>query len=267
MYNLLVFLKKYSAVLLFLLLEIVCILLILNSLPYHNRKLVSMSNSITGGVHTKMSDIGGYFNLKKENELLTQHNAFLMNKLEKYDFNGDSTFTDQTFTYMPANVVSNSLYEMNNYIMINKGRIDGVEVDMGVISGNGVVGKVVNVSNHYASVMSLLNTYSVTSARFVDNQNIASVVWKNDGCDYGTVIDIPAHVDIKKGDSLVTSGFSNTLPAGISIGVIEESIPEERDDFKSARLKFSTNFSTLQHVYVVKNNFKSEIDSLCLTPR
>lgn len=145
-----------------------------------------------------MSDIGGYFNLKKENELLTQHNAFLMNKLEKYDFNGDSTFTDQTFTYMPANVVSNSLYEMNNYIMINKGRIDGVEVDMGVISGNGVVGKVVNVSNHYASVMSLLNTYSVTSARFVDNQNIASVVWKNDGCDYGTVIDIPAHVDIKK---------------------------------------------------------------------
>ncbi len=267
MYNLLVFLKKYNAVLLFLLLEIVCILLILNSLPYHNRKLVSVSNSITGSIHTKMSDISDYFNLKTENELLTQHNAFLMNTLEKYNFNSDSTFTEQAFTYMPANVISNSLYEMNNYIIINKGRVDGVEVDMGVISDNGVVGKVVNVSNHYASVMSLLNTYSVTSARFVDNQNIASVVWKNDGCDYGTVIDIPAHVDIKKGDLLVTSGFSNTLPAGISIGIIEENIPEERDDFKSARLKFSTNFSTLQHVYVVKNNFKSEIDSLCITHR
>lgn len=267
MYNLLVFLKKYSTALLFLLLEIVCILLILNSLPYHNRKLVSVSNSITGGIHEKMSNIGDYFNLKSENELLAKRNAFLMNTLGKYNFNSDSTFTDQTFTYMPANVISNSLHETNNYIMINKGRIDGVEVDMGVISDNGVVGKVINVSNHYASVMSLLNTYSVTSARFVDNQNIASVVWKNDGCDYGTVIDIPAHVDIKKGDLLVTSGFSNTLPAGISIGIIEENIPEERDDFKSARLKFSTNFSTLQHVYVVKNNFKSEIDSLCLTPR
>jgi len=265
MYNLLVFLKKYSTVLLFLLLEIICILLILNSLPYHNRKLVNASNSMSGNIHSKMTDISNYFNLKKENESLTQHNALLMNILEKYNFNHDSIFSDQTFTYMPANVISNSLYETNNYIMINKGRVDGIEPDMGVICDNGVVGKVINVSNHYASVMSMLNTYSVTSARFTDNKNIASVVWRNDGCNFGTVVDIPAHVVIKKGDTLVTSGFSNTLPAGINIGIIEESIPDERDDFKSAKLKFTTNFSTLQHVYVVKNNFKSEIDSLCVT--
>lgn len=267
MYNLLVFLKKYSTVLLFLLLEIICIILILNSLPYHNRKFVSAFNSMSGNIHSNITDIDNYFNLKRENELLAKHNALLMNILEKYNYTHDSIFSDQAFTYLSANVISNSLYETNNYIMINKGRVDGIEPDMGVICDNGVVGKVINVSNHYASVMSLLNTYSVTSARFIDNQNIASVVWRNDGCDFGTVIDIPAHVDIKKGDTLVTSGFSNTLPAGIAIGFIEESIPDERDDFKSAKLKFSTNFSTLQHVYVVKNNFKSEIDSLCVTHR
>jgi len=265
MYNLLVFIKKYSAVLLFILLEIICILLILNNLPYHSRKMVSASNSVSGRMHTKITNIDNYFNLRNENELLIQHNALLMNRLENSLAPLDSVRHDQLFAYLPAHVISNSINQVNNYILIDKGRLDGIEPDMGVIGDDGVVGKVVNVSNHYASVMSLLNTYSITSARFIDNHHIASVVWENDNYQFGTVRDIPSHIIIKPGDTLVTSGFSNTLPSGILIGTIDRAIDDERDDFKAAKIKFSTNFSTLQHVYVVVNNFKTEIDSLCLT--
>jgi len=265
MYNLFVFLKKYNAVLLFLLLEIICIILILNSLPYHNRKFVSVSNSISGNVHYTLSNISNYFKLKDENNLLVHHNALLMNELEKHRNSFDSIKNDGLFTYIPANVISNSLNRANNFILINKGRLNGVDVDMGVICDNGVVGKIVNVSNHYASVMSLLNSSSITSVRFIDNQSIASLIWDNDSYLFGTVKDIPAHLHIKKGDTLVTSGFSNTLPAGIVVGTIEETTFDERSDFNAAKLRLSTDFSTLQYVYVVKNNFKAEIDSLCTT--
>ena len=265
MYNLLVFLKKYKAVLMFLLLEIICIILILNSLSYHNRKFVSFSNSISGNLHSTSSNIGNYFNLKNENELLIHHNALLMNELEKYRFPVDSVRHDEAFSYIPAHVISNSLNKVNNFILIDKGRFDGIEADMGVICDNGVVGKVVNVSNHYASVMSMLNSSSITSVRFANNQNIASVVWNSDGYKFSTVKDIPAHLKINKGDTLVTSGYSNTFPAGIMVGTIEEASFDERSDFNAAKMRFSTDFSTLQYVYVVKNNFKAEIDSLCIT--
>lgn len=265
MYNLFVFLKKHNAVLLFLLLEIICIFLILNSLPYHNRKFVSASNSISGSMHSTSSDVSDYFNLRNENELLAHHNALLMNELEKHRFSVDTIRHDENFTYLPAHVISNSLNRVNNYILIDKGRLDGVDVDMGVICDNGVVGKVVNVSNHYASVMSLLNASSITSVRFASNQSIASVIWNSDGYRFSTVKDIPAHLKIDKGDTLVTSGYSNSFPPGILVGTIEEATFDERSDFNAAKMRFSTDFSTLQYVYVVKNNFKAEIDSLCAT--
>ena len=154
---------------------------------------------------------------------------------------------------------------MNNYILIDKGKVDGIEPDMGVICDQGVVGKVLNVSNHYASVMSLLNTYSVISCRFVDNQYVANVVWDNQSYQYGIVRDIPSHLSINKGDTLVTSGFSNSFPADVMVGTIEDNEDDENGIFSTAKLKFSTNFSILRHVYIVKNNFRAEIDSLCIT--
>ena len=136
---------------------------------------------------------------------------------------------------------------------------------MGVICDKGVVGKVVNVSKHYASVMSMLNSYSIISCRFVDNQYVANVIWDNQNYRYGLVRDIPSHIVIKAGDTLVTSGFSNSFPADVMVGTIAEKGDDDENMFSTAKLKFSTNFSTLRHVYVVKNNFKSEIDSLCIT--
>ena len=265
MYNLLVLLKKYSAAILFVLLEVLCIVLIVNSMPYQNRKMVSVSNSITGRWHKTTSNWSDYLHLKNQNDILAEHNAMLMNQLENVTLSTDSLIINEMYTFIPAHVIKNTIYETNNYIVIDKGGIDGIEPDMGVICDNGVVGKVVDVSNHFSSVMSLLNSYSVVSCRFIDNQYIANVVWDNLNYRYGTVKDIPSHLEIKKGDTLVTSGYSSMFPPDIMMGTIEEYEYDENEMFSSAKMKFSTNFSTLRHVYVVKNNFKTEIDSLCVT--
>ena len=136
---------------------------------------------------------------------------------------------------------------------------------MGVICGEGVVGKVVNVSDNYASVMSVLNTNSVISCRFADNQHIANVVWDGKNYRFGKIQDIPSHLIINRGDTLLTSGFSYSFPPDVMVGTVEDYESNKTDFFVVAKIKFSTNFSTLRHVYVVKNNHKEEIDSLCIT--
>ncbi|MBP5643388.1 MAG: rod shape-determining protein MreC [Bacteroidales bacterium] len=265
MYNLFIFIRKYNAVILFILLEVLCFIMIVQSLPYHNRKMANVSNSISGGIHKTTSNWNDYLHLRSENEALVEHNALLLKRLGCEEAEADTAYYDDVFTYIPARVVNNSIYEMNNYIVIDKGSVDGIEPDMGVICSNGVVGKVLNVTQHFASVMSMLNSYSIMSCRFIDNQYVANVVWDNGNYRYGLVKDIPSHLIIKVGDTLVTSGFSNSFPADVLVGTIEEKGEDDENMFSTAKLKFSTNFSTLRYVYVVKNNFKSEIDSLCIT--
>ena len=192
---------------------------------------------------------------------MMQHNAMLMSSL----YINDTTKKDSVnskYRFIPANVINNNIYHVNNFILIDKGRNDGIKKDMGVISSNGIVGKIANVSDNYASVISMLHPYSIVSARFTNNQHIANVSWETTDYRFGTVKDIPLHIIPQKGDTLVTSGFSNIYPADIMIGTIEEMINDQSKDFNTAKIRFSTNFSTLRHVYVIENLHQTEIDSL-----
>ena len=247
----------------FLILEVLCIILLVNNLPYQKRKLVNVGNAISGKLFKSKTNFTNYFSLKEENQLMMDHNAMLMSKL--YINNDNVILTDSAssdYRFIPANVINNSIYHLNNFILIDKGRKDGIKKDMGVISANGIVGKVANVSNNYASVISMLHPYSVVSARFTKNQHLANVSWETTDYRYGTVKDIPLHLFPQKGDTLVTSGFSNIYPADIMIGTIEEMIDNTSKDFNTAKIRFSTNFSTLRHVYVIENLHQTEIDSL-----
>ncbi len=247
----------------FLILEVLCIILLVNNLPYQKRKLVSVGNAISGKLFKSKTNFTNYFSLKEENQLMMDHNAMLMSKL--YINNDNITSKDSVdsdYRFIPANVINNSIYHLNNFILIDKGRKDGIRKDMGVISANGIVGKVANVSDNYASVISMLHPYSVVSARFTENQHLANVCWETTDYRFGTVKDIPLHLFPQKGDTLVTSGFSNIYPADIMIGTIEEMIDNDSKDFNTAKIRFSTNFSTLRHVYVIENLHQTEIDSL-----
>lgn len=243
--------------------EALSIILLINNLPYQKRKLVSTSNAIASKLFKFKTNFTNYFSLKEENQLMIEHNAMLMSKL--YHNNDTSLLEDSVyldFKFIPANVINNSIYHANNFLLLDKGRKDGIKKDMGVVCENGIVGKIVNVSDNYASVISMLHPYSVVSARFTNNQHLANVCWENNDYRFGTVKDIPLHLELQKGDTLVTSGFSNIYPANIMIGTIEEMINTKSKDFNTAKIRFSTNFSTLRHVFIIENLNQTEIDSL-----
>jgi len=266
MYNLRRFIIKHHFVILFILLEVISILLLARSQNFHRNHLVSGTNDVVGTLYKWGSDIGGYFSLGKTNEQLAEENALLRGQLS---FVADTSKTDYVmqeqdtlYEFIPARVVNNSVNQANNFIIINKGKSDGIERDMGVISSEGIVGVVTDVSRHYASVMSLLHSKSFVGVRFKDSQQLGSLRWNTTNYRYGMVEDIPTHVELHKGDTILTSSYSLIFPEDLMVGTVEEPATASTDALNKTKIKFSTDFAKLRYVYVIRNLYKAELDSL-----
>lgn len=268
MYNLIRFIQKHSFVILFLLIEVVCIVLLASNQGFHRQAVLNVTNDAVGWVYEVGSDVGDYFRLKKINGQLAEENAKLHERLSASIDSGMVEYhkmdSNYIYEFIPAKVVNNSINQTNNYIIINKGRVDGIEKDMGVVSTEGIVGIVCDVSNYYSTIISLLHSYSITSVRFKDNQHLANLKWKTNNFRYGMIEDIPTHLLIHKGDTIVTSSFSFIFPEDLMVGTVEQVVISPSGDLNQAKIKFATNFSTLRRVYVIRNTNKNEIDSLNL---
>ena len=266
MYNLQRFILKHHFVILFILLEVISILLLARSQNFHRSSLVNTSNAMVGKIYEWSSEIGNYFRLNSANKQLAEENAMLRQQLSVvYDTTScifDTNEGDTLYKYIPAQVVNNSTNQANNYIIINKGSLDGIQREMSVMSTDGIVGVVTDVSRHYASVMSLLHSKSVVGVRFKNNQEIASLKWETNNYRYGMVEDIPTHIVLQKGDTVVTSSHSFIFPEDLMVGTVEEFYPTAVDALSRAKIRFATDFSTLRHVYVIQDLHKPELDSL-----
>jgi rod shape-determining protein MreC len=174
----------------------------------------------------------------------------------------NDTVIKQRYTYMNAQVVFNSIVNQKNFITINKGALNGIKPDMAVISPSGIVGVVWAVSNNFATVMSVLNIDYKVSAKLKKNNYYGSLVWEGDDYQKARLLEIPYHVDVKKGDTVVTSNFSNIYPAGIPVGIISEFSKTKQDNFYNIKLTLTTDFKNVEHVYVIKDILKGERDSL-----
>ena len=266
MYNLRRFIIKHHFVILFILLEVISILLLANSQRFHRNRMVNTTNDVVGKIYEWNSEISYYFSLNSTNEQLAEENAMLRQKLSIMYDTTSCTYNisqgDTLYKYIPAQVVNNSINQANNYIIINKGALDGIERDMSVISSEGIVGVVTDVSRHYASIMSLLHSKSLVGVRIKESQELASLKWGTNNYRYGMVEDIPTHILLQKGDTILTSSHSYIFPEDLMVGTVEEFYPTAVDALNKAKVRFATDFATLRHVYVIRDLHKPELDSL-----
>jgi rod shape-determining protein MreC len=269
MRNILVFIVRYHFLLLFVLLEIFAITLLVNSTYYQSSAILKAGSRVTGRFYTSISNATDYLKLRTTNEQLAQENAMLRQmkgvsflKNDTSSFWVNDTLHKQQYQYIVSKVVLNTVGKRNNYIMLDKGSRSGIKKDMAVITSNGIVGTVVNVSENFSWVMSLLNKHTRISGRITKNNQMGTVVWNGVDHMYGTLTDIPAHVKIAKGDTIVSSGYSYIFPAGIMMGTISDFRVEQGDHFYIIPFKFSVDFNALQYVYVVKNLMKDEQEAL-----
>ena len=266
MYNLRRFILKHHFTILFIVLEVICILLLARSQSYHRNRLVNTTNDVVGKIYGWGSDVGEYFRLGKVNRQLAEENAWLREQLAVASDTARVNYTvadgDTIYKYIPAKVVNSSTTQANNYIIIDKGATDGIDRDMAVVSSDGVVGVVTDVSRHYATVLSLLHSKSFVGVRFKNNQQLGSLRWNTNNYRYGMVEDIPTHVELQQGDTVLTSSYSLIFPEDLMVGTVEELHSSSTGTLNKARIAFSTDFATLRHVYVIKNLYKPELDSL-----
>lgn len=266
MYRLLQLLHSYRAFLLLLFIEIVCIWLLVTNNPYQSAAYFHTSNAIIGSMYQSKTDISQYFNLPAVNEELSNDNARLRETLSKSQIpvtvnsiqdSLELTHIEYNYEYLSAKVINNSTGLMHNFLTINKGSKSGVEPGMGVISANGIVGKVMSVSNNFATISSLLNTDVFVSAFLKRNKTFCSIHWDGRDILATKLMYVPRHITLQKGDSIVTSGFNSVFPENILIGFVDD-FRTENDSFYDIDVKLSNDFSNLAYVYVIKNPLKEE---------
>ena len=275
MRNIFLFIARFSNLFFFLLLQAVALTMLFRYNKFHEAAYMNVANEATGKVFLRYNGIQTYFSLKKENEKLRDQNARLLN-LMKIDFSApDSTLqlvTDtirvdsveqyRKFLFLPAKVIGNSVDAQNNYLTLHRGYNQGVNVNMAVVGPEGVIGKVINVSPNMSVVMSLLHRKNSVVALLKKGSGFGEIIW--DGADprYVTLTKIPRTIKVSKGDTVITSPYSDIFPAGQVVGFVEDVAEEKSTSVYSLKVRTATNFYSIQHAYIVKNLQKSEMDSL-----
>jgi rod shape-determining protein MreC len=264
------FFVKNHVIFLFIALEIFSFVLIFNYNNYQKVQFLNTSNQVTSSVYATFSRITNYFRLTTVNEQLAIENAGLKNELSKYRqyFDNIDTTTGykgldpSIYKFIPARVINNSVNKQYNYFTLNKGRRQGVAPDQGIISENGVVGIINSVSDSYSTGISLLNKRLKISAKLKKNNYFGSISWEGPSYRYIQMNEIPPHVELLYGDTIVTSGSSAYFPEGIMIGTIESYEIKGGDSFYTIRVKLAVDFQSITFVDIIENFDKTEIKML-----
>lgn len=259
---------KYHFTIIFILLEIVSFSLIIRHNEYQRAIFSESASTLFGNVSSTITSIKDYFRLKEMNESLANENILLKNRLEEYELLRDTIIhrtvvqdSIPVYEYIGAKQVNATYNRTKNYITLNRGRKNGLQKEMAVCTPEGIVGLIQDLSDHFAVVIPLINVDSRISAKIKKNNYYGSLQWDGNDYAYSYLNDIPYHVEVNAGDTIVTSGLSKIFPEGIVVGYVE-SVDKETANFLKIKVKLAVDFKRINHVYVILNNKKNEQTSL-----
>ena len=269
MKNFFLFLWRQYFFFLFLILEIVSFILIVQNNYYQRSGFINSTNQFSGNILTAFNDISQYFSLRDVNRKLSEENAKLLTESKKFFietsnhvFYCNDTLYRQQYKFINAKVIRNSTNKRDNYITLNKGSRQGIACGMGVATSTGILGIIRQVSPDFSSAISVLHKEIRISAKIKKNGHVGTVTWEGGNYRYGELIDIPTHVRLMRGDTVITSGYSESFPEGIMIGVISDYRIEKGDNFYTTVIKFSTDYNNISYAYVIQNIMKDELNRL-----
>jgi rod shape-determining protein MreC len=266
--NIFLFIRRYFTFVAFLALQVISLSILFRYNKFHHAVGMGVANEFAGWMNSKYSRVDRYFHLNEENDRVHRLNDSLMNLLTKNFGKTDTTtklFEDsirydtlsfqRRYVWRDAQVVYNTVNQQENYFQINRGSKYGIRDNMGVVNSDGaLVGVVLNVSENFSQVMSLLNVQNTTSVVMKKSGNQGKITW--DGKDPAFLIlnDIPKSDSIAKGDTVITGPYSFNYPPGVIVGTVESFLPGNTGStFYTIRLRAAANFRGLQQVHVVEN--------------
>ena len=270
MLNLIRFFFRNGPFFVWLILTIVSIILLVQHNPYQRSVWMGSANYITGSLYKASDNVSSYFGLRQINSEQLSHIAELENEVLRLkhlvrnyeDFQSLVIDTVSNYRYTIAHVVANSTNKVENFLTLDKGYEDGIRQDQGVADHNGVVGIVSKVSAHYALVISLRNPNLRLSASLKNEESYGSLWWDGNDPRYALLEDLPRTVQFEKGDTVVTTSYSSSFPAGVPVGMVEESFETDNNNFLTLRIRLFADFRSIQDVHVIDNLDAEEVNSL-----
>ena len=267
MRNLIILLFRYSAVIVFLLLEFISFYLIINYNKSQNEIWAHSSNIFTGNVNKRVQKVEDFVTLQTRNDSLLTENANLLQSIINFRIYSDKNSFQQfenasdslsEYNLIPANVCAKTLHLRNNFLTLCKGEDDGIQSGMGVISKEGVVGIIKSTSANFATVLMIINSQSRISAKVLNKEYPGNLFWQSADPRKMKLMDVPKHADIKVGDTIVTSGYSISFPALIPIGKIDYINIIEGSNSYNIDVELDYDLSSIEQVYVVDFKNKEE---------
>ena len=237
--------------------------MIVQNQGYQKSVYISSSNSVVSGMYEWSNSVVEFFKLRTANDNLSEENTslknqviMLQNKLTTMNPEANDSIRfrippEMEYQFISAKVINCTTNKLQNYITLNKGAIDGIKTDMGVVSDEGVVGIVKTVSRRFSVVIPILNPKIEVSCKFKRNNYSGGLLWSGEDYRYANLTDIARHVELSLGDTLITSGLTSTFPEGVPVGIIEDFKIKESDAYYKIKVKLAVNFRTLSHVKVI----------------
>ena len=286
MQRIIYFLIRNKNFILFLSLLSICLSINLNYNEYNKSKLLNSSNSFFSTMYNIKLTISKYFNLEYQNQLLTEENRRLRFQIynstdslgyksqaekilrlgiakpnnEKFEYKSD--LDKISYEVTSASVIKNSYSYSNNFITIDAGKKDSIEVDNGVISSKGVVGIIDKISPNYSRFISILNTNFLLNAKLKKSGYFGVLSWDGNDIYKVQLKDIPKQANVLIGDTIVTGGNSLIFPKGIPIGYVDSYKLDNSQNYLELEIQLATDMANIEKIYVLKNNNLSEINSL-----
>ena len=275
MRNVFLFLKRYSVLIIFLVLQGLALSMLFSYNRFHQTTYGMFSNEVAGKLNKRVNKVESFFTLGEQNQALRKQNAALLSYLPSGSVSPDTSFlvvsdtvtvdslkSYRQYQYFDAKIISNSVFLQQNYIVLHRGAVQGIVPNMAVVGTDGLIGTVISVSENMSIVMSLLHRQSKVIAVLKKGSGLGEVTWDGKDPRFLVLSKVPKTIVVKKGDTVVSSPYSDKFPPGIPIGYVEKIDQDQETNTYKLKIRTAVDFYAVQHAYIVKNLLQEEIDQL-----
>ncbi|MFA5832308.1 MAG: rod shape-determining protein MreC [Bacteroidota bacterium] len=253
-YQYLFLFKEY--VILIGLVSLSLILLVLND-NTQIRQIRSLTVGTLGVIQQTFSFIPNLTSLQRENELLRKVNVNLADevnqlreaRLENIRLRSMIALQETSIVKLTgAKVVAKNLNLLRNTITLNVGSDDSIQIGNPIVTGEGLIGRVVAVSGGYAIGQMIVNVDFRASAKIQRSRVDGIVAW-----DGKTLLlkNVAKTQDVREGDAIITSEYSNAFPPGIKVGIVSSISEIPNSLFQKIEVVPTVNLTQSEEVFVM----------------
>ncbi|MEY4274117.1 MAG: hypothetical protein RL638_1065 [Bacteroidota bacterium] len=271
MFQLFQFIARQKVILLLLLLELVNVWSVFKYNSYQHTVYFNTTNQWAASILATTREVKSYHQLRIVNETLAKENAQLRSELfrlksqqqpeSKFPYFVSEAMMNR-YQAVASRVIDQSTQMSQNFLTIDKGRLDGIQPGMAVISSAGIVGRVMSCTDNLSLVVSVLHTSNSVSAKLKRSGELGYIKWAGYQSEVADLMDVSKYKKVVKGDTVVTSDYNAVFPPNIPIGIVAKVGVEKDDTFHDIKVMLFTQFSTLKYVYVIKNRLANQQASL-----